>query len=147
MTHAVLAGFLLLALLAPGALPAQPPAAPAAPEANVPELDRARMDALLARPGELVVVDVRRAEEIAAKGGFPVFLSVQLGDLERASPFLPRDRTVVTVSNHAARAKKAAALLTASGFRVAGAIGVDGYAAAGGTLVGQAAAPQPASRP
>jgi gluconolactonase len=112
-----------------------PSVVPAGVEA--PVLSRAQIDALLAKPGEVLFLDVRRADEIGVKGGFPVFLSVQLAQLERFLPFIPRDRTIVPVSNHAGRAKKAASLLTANGFRVAGVAGVDGYAAEGGTLVGQ----------
>lgn len=137
---------LTAALLFSSASLAQPAPMPSAAEAAVVELDRPRLDALLAKPAEVLVIDVRRPEEIVAKGGFPVFLSVQLADLPRALPFIPADRTLVTVSNHAARAKKAAALLAASGRRVAGAVGVEGYEAAGGTLVGKAGT-APAPRP
>ena len=117
-----------------------------------PVLDRAQVDALLARPEELVIIDVRRPDELAAKGGFPVYLSIQARDLEKNLAYIPRDRTVVTVSNHAGRAGPAADLLAARGFKVAGAIGADGYAEAGGALVKvapppprQAAAPAPAA--
>ncbi|MFD1034065.1 LysR substrate-binding domain-containing protein [Sphingomonas hankookensis] len=74
------------------------------------KLDRARVDALLAAPSGVVFVDVRRADEISAIGGLPAYLSIPLSDLERLSGFIPRERQVVTVSNHAARALKAAAL-------------------------------------
>jgi len=132
-----LAALLVAGCLAvPVAASAQPPAQPAK-AAEVPSLSRSQIDALLARPSEVLILDVRRPDEISVKGGFPVYLSVQLAQLEQYLPFIPRDRTIVPVSNHAGRAKKAAALLTARGFRVAGVAGVEGYAAEGGTLVGQ----------
>jgi rhodanese-related sulfurtransferase len=113
---------------------AQQPVAAAAQEHG---LSRAQIDALLAKPSEILVLDVRRADEISTIGGFPVYLSIQLADLERSLAFIPRDRTILTVSNHAARAQKAAALLASNGFRVAGAAGAQNYAAEGGTLTGQ----------
>jgi gluconolactonase len=113
---------------------AQQPAATATAEHG---LSRAQIDALLAKPNEILVLDVRRADEISTIGGFPAYLSIQLADLERSLAFIPRDRAILTVSNHAARALKAAALLAARGFKVAGAAGAQNYAAEGGTLTGQ----------
>jgi gluconolactonase len=125
-----------LVIATAGAPPAaaQQPAAAAAAEHG---LSRAQIDALLARPNEILILDVRRADEISAIGGFPAYLSIQLADLERSLAFIPRDRAILTVSNHAARALKAAALLAARGFKVAGAAGAQNYAAEGGTLTGQ----------
>jgi rhodanese-related sulfurtransferase len=64
-----------------------------------------------------------------------VYLSVQFADLESSLAWIPKDRRVVTVSNHAARAGKAADLLAAKGYDVAGAIGVELYEKDGGTLI------------
>ena len=122
-------------------------AAPTLADAQVRSLDRAHLDALLAKPGSVLVLDVRRADEISAIGGFPVYLSIQSADLERSLASIPRDRTIVTVSNHAARATKAAALLTANGFQVAGAVGAQNYAAEGGKLTGQKPAASAAAEP
>ena len=115
------------------------PAKPAGGEAQAytaksPVLSRAQFDALLANPKDLVVIDVRRPDELTAKGGFPVYLSIQSKELEKYLDFIPKDRTIVTVSNHAGRAGKSADLLTEKGFKVAGAIGVEGYESEGGTL-------------
>lgn len=101
---------------------------------KVKKLDRADVDALLAKPETLVFVDVRRPDELTSKGGFPVYLSIQSSELEKSLAYVPRDRTIVTVSNHAARAGAAGDLLIAKGFQVAGAIGVETYEAQGGTL-------------
>jgi gluconolactonase len=111
------------------------PAAVAAPAA--PVLDRAQIDGLLAAPDKVVVLDVRRADEISTIGGFPAFLNIQAADLEKHLAYVPRDRKIITVSNHAARAKRAAALLEARGFQVAGAAGAQDYEAQGGQLTGK----------
>lgn len=118
---------------------------PSAAEARIKTLDRAAIDALLATPEKVLVIDVRRADEISTIGGFPVFLNIQSADLERLIGYVPRDRDIITVSNHAHRAVRAGAQLAARGFRVAGAAGVQDYEAQGGTLVGKkAASPAPA---
>jgi len=36
-------------------------------------------------------------------GGFPVYLSIQVADIENSLEWIPKDRTIVTVSNHANR--------------------------------------------
>jgi rhodanese-related sulfurtransferase len=104
-------------------------------------LSRAEVDALRAQPTKVLFIDVRRPDEVTAKGGFPVYLSIQIGDLESNLPWIPKDRQIVTVSNHAARAGKAADLLAAKGFKVAGAVGVELYEKDGGAL--SKIAPQP----
>src|ERR1700733_13369705 len=91
----------------------------AASQAHV--LTRAELDQLLAQPGKVLIVDVRRPDEIASVGGLPVYLNVQLAELPHSYDWIPKDRTIVTLSNHAARARKAAELLTSAGFHVAGA--------------------------
>jgi gluconolactonase len=127
--------------LALGALPAlaqTPPAAPAAAEAAAPAQSKAQIDALLAAPDKVVVLDVRRPDEISKIGGFPAYLNIQAADLDRSLAYIPRDRKIITVSNHAARARKAAALLSEKGFQVAGAAGAQDYEAQGGKLAGKA---------
>lgn len=117
---------------------ASPPApaadAAAAPAFKAHALTRPELDALLAKPEKIVIIDVRRPDELTAIGGFPVYLSIQLAELEKSLAYIPRDRQVITVSNHAARAGKAADLLTAKGFKVAGAVGAQTYEAEGGAL-------------
>jgi len=97
-------------------------------------LSRPELDKLLAQPSGLLVIDVRRPDEIASIGGLPVYLNVQVKDLEGRLPWIPRERTIITVSNHAKRAGAAADLLSARGFKVAGAVGVQTYEQQGGTL-------------
>lgn len=133
----------IFALGVPAGAEAQAPAASPpvtagdAVRATPAKLDRAKVDALLATPDTVVFIDVRRADEISDIGGLPVFLNIQASELDRFLPYIPRDRQVVTVSNHAGRATKAAALLAARGFTVAGAVGVEDYVAQGGTLYGR----------
>ena len=75
---------------------------------------------MLTKPNELLIIDLRRPDELTRIGGFPVYLSIQIKDLEQQLAWIPKDRTIVTVSNHAARSGRAADLLTAKGFKVAG---------------------------
>ena len=77
----------------------------------------------------------RRPDEVTAIGGFPVYLSIQIGDLEKSLPFIPKDRTIIALSNHAARGGRAADILAKAGFKVAGAAGAEDYEAEGGTLI------------
>ena len=98
-------------------------------------LSKAEVDALLAKPDSVVFVDLRAPEEFIRFGSFPVFLSVQNKDLEKQLAWLPRDRTIVTVSNHSQRAGAAGDLLSAKGFNVVGATGAEEYEVAGGTAV------------
>ena len=99
-----------------------------------PKLNRAQLDALLAKPEQVLLIDVRRPDEVTAIGGFPAYLSIQAKELEQQVASIPRDRTIVTVSNHAGRALKAATLLAARGFKVAGGVGAQDYEAEGGKL-------------
>lgn len=105
-----------------------------APAFKAHVLKRAELDALLAHPEKIVVIDLRRPDEIQSIGSLPVYLSIQTGELQRSQGYIPKDRTVITVSNHAARAGKAADALTAAGFNVAGAVGVQFYEKEGGML-------------
>ncbi len=134
---------LMLVLAAAPAMAAdEAPAKPAtvgeaakAPASKAHILNRAEIDDLLAKPDQVVFIDVRRPDELTAIGGFPVYLSIQAKDLEKNLAFIPKDRTIVTVSNHAGRAGKSADLLADKGFKVAGAAGVEGYKAEGGTII------------
>ena len=67
-------------------------------------------------------------------GSFPVYLSIQLADLEKSLAWIPKDRKIVTVSNHAGRAGRAGDLLAAKGFNVVGRVGVQNYEEQGGKL-------------
>ena len=98
-------------------------------------LARAEVDALLAKPDSVLFIDLRAPAELIQFGSFPVFLSVQNKDLERELAWLPKDRAIVTVSNHAQRAGAAADLLAARGFNVVGATGAEEYEVQGGTAV------------
>lgn len=125
--------------LAPALMAAEPAAAKPAADAHPytaksPKLNRAQVDELLAKPDEVLFVDVRRPDELTKIGGFPVYFSVQSNELEQKLAFIPDDRKIVTVSNHAGRAGKSADLLADKGFDVVGAVGVEDYQAEGGSL-------------
>ncbi len=98
-------------------------------------LTKADVDALLAKPDSVLFIDLRTPAEFIQYGSFPVFLSIQNKDLEKQLAWLPRDRRIVTVSNHSQRAGAAADLLAAKGFDVAGATGAEEYEVEGGTSV------------
>lgn len=113
------------------------PATPAAPKPwtyKTPRLERGAVDKLLAKPNKLVVIDVRRPDELTAKGGFPVYLSIQHKELEKSLAYIPKDRSILLVSNHAYRAGAAGDVLSAKGYKVAGATGSEDYEAQGGTI-------------
>ena len=104
------------------------------PASQAKVLTRADIDALLAKPDQVLIIDVRRPDEVKDVGGFPVYLSIQIGDLQKSLAWIPRDRTIIALSNHAARGGRAADILTKAGFKVAGAAGAEDYEAQGGTL-------------
>lgn len=124
---------LLLILLSSAVSFAQQPGAAQASKAKI--LTRAEFDALLATPGRVLLIDVRRPTEIAMNGGFPVYLNIQAADLEKHLSEIPTDKPLIMVSNHAHRAGLAADLLESKGFKIAGAIGAQVYESQGGTLV------------
>lgn len=153
--------FLLLAAPAFGQTPAAAPAqasaqanAQASAQASAPaqafvynfktpKLNKAEIDALLANPDDVLFVDLRRPDEIAKIGSFPVYLNVQINDLDKAFAFIPKDRKIVTVSNHAARAGKAGDVLAEKGFKVVGAVGSQTYQEEGGLNVHVVQIPPP----
>jgi len=86
------------------AFAAEPVAAPAAKPKNLShELTKVEFEQLLQKPNELLIIDLRRPDELTKIGGFPVYLSIQAKDLEQQLEWIPKGRTIVTVSNHAAR--------------------------------------------
>jgi rhodanese-related sulfurtransferase len=117
------------------AFAAEPAAAPAAKSKTLAhELTRAEFEQLLTKPNELLIIDLRRPDELTRIGGFPVYLSIQSKDLEQQLDWIPKGRTIVTVSNHASRSGRAADLLTAKGYKVAGLLGAQTYEEQGGKL-------------
>jgi len=103
--------------------------------AKSPKLNRAQIDVWLAKPSEIILIDLRQPDEISKIGGFTAYLSIQSKELENSLAFIPKDRAIITVSNHAGRAGKGADLLTTKGYKVLGAVGVQDYEAEGGTLL------------
>ncbi len=132
-----------MALSSSMALAQQPPAAPREPSYKAHVLTPAELDKLIETPNKLLFIDVRRPDEVSKNGGFPVYLSIQADQLEKGLAWIPKDRTIVTVSNHAARGGVAADLLTGKGFKVAGTVGSQTYEQAGGKAVTHIAVPPP----
>ena len=127
-----------LAAAAPLAYSADSPqgsgAAAKAPASKAHVLSREELDKLLAQPGKVLVIDVRWLDEVSEIGWLPVYLSIQANDHKKSLAWIPKDRLIVTLSNHAGRAGKAADLLTANGFKVAGVAGAQTYEQQGGKL-------------
>src|SRR6266852_2058996 len=98
-------------------------------------LNRAELDDLSSHPDRILLVDLRRPDEVSTIGGFPGYLSIQIGELEKHLSEIPKDKIIVTVSNHANRASRAADLLNSKGFNVAGAVGAQTYESEGGKLL------------
>lgn len=109
-------------------------------------LTNAEMDALLARPSEIMLIDLRRPDELTNNGGFPVYLSIQFDQLEKSLAWIPRDRAIVLVSNHAGRAGRAYDTMIKAGFKVAGVIGAQVYESQGGKLTKIAPPPPSANK-
>jgi rhodanese-related sulfurtransferase len=128
--------------------PAPTAAAPAAQAQpynhKVPQLHRAEIDALLADPSKVLFVDLRRPDEVSAIGTFPVYLSVQVADVAKELASIPKERAIVTVSNHAGRAGIAGDVLKEKGYNVVGAVGSQLYEEEGGKIVKIAVPPHPA---
>jgi rhodanese-related sulfurtransferase len=99
-----------------------------------PKLTRAQLDKLLGHPEKILFIDLRRPDEIGSIGSFPIYLSIQAKTLADSLDYIPKNRKLITVSNHAGRAAAAADLLVTKGFKVVGAVGVQDYEAEGGTL-------------
>jgi rhodanese-related sulfurtransferase len=104
------------------------------PVSKAKKLTNAEFDAYLEHPEQVLLIDVRRPDEVSNIGGFPVYLSIQAKDLKNHLSEIPKDRAIITVSNHAARAGAAADLLADNGFKVLGAVGADTYQNDGGKL-------------
>ncbi|MDR1349626.1 MAG: rhodanese-like domain-containing protein [Zoogloeaceae bacterium] len=110
------------------------PTAPRQWTYKTPKIDRAAVDKYLADPGKVVILDVRRPDELIRNGSFPAFLSIQLADLEKHIAYIPKDRAIIIVSNHAWRGGAAGDQLSAKGYNVVGAAGSLDYEEQGGAI-------------
>jgi rhodanese-related sulfurtransferase len=141
-----LAALLGLSFIAHAQTTAAPPAAAASAaqwKYKTPRLKAAEVDALLAQPEKLLVLDLRRPDELIKYGSFPVYLNIQNKELEKQLAYLPKDRVILTVSNHAQRAGRAGDLLSEKGFKVVGATGSEDYEQEGGKAVAHIQPPAP----
>ncbi len=118
----------------PGAAPAVTPASDPAYTYKTLRLNRAAVDAVLSKPEQALILDVRRPDELAKIGGFPVYLSIQANDVQKSLGFIPRDRLIIVVSNRAHRAGAVGDILHGLGYNVVGATGVLDYQDEGGVL-------------
>jgi hypothetical protein len=74
-----------------------------APASKAKVLTRVELDKLLTTPDRVLLIDVRRPDEIASIGGFPVYLSIQAADIDKHLSEIPKDKLIVLVSNHAGK--------------------------------------------
>ena len=135
---ALLAASLVLpvtAAMAQSTVPSEPSASASIYKYKTPKLNRAQIDNLLLEPKKVLFIDLRRPDEVSKIGTFPVYLNVQAKELEKHLAFIPKERGIVTVSNHAGRAGAAGDLLSDNGFKVLGAVGSQNYEEEGGTIV------------
>ena len=134
-----------LSLLSPAVYAQQPAtgAGHSAPASKAKVLTNAEFDELVAQPDSVLLIDVRRPDEISSIGGFPVYLSIQVKDLKEHLVEIPKNKEIITVSNQAHRAAAAADVLTDAGFKVAGAVGAETYEKGGGKLYKVAVPPPP----
>ncbi len=109
------------------------------------QLTRNQVDALLGNPKKLLIVDLRRPDELVKYGSFSAYLNLQVKDLPELLEYIPKDRLILTVSNRAHRAGAAGDILSAAGYKVAGAIGSEDYREAGGTITKVTPPPAPAA--
>src|SRR5437879_4330204 len=72
-----------------------------APSPTGKEIQRAELDALLAHPEKVFVLDLRAPEEIAKIGTLPGYVNIPLADLESRLAEIPKDKIILPVSNHA----------------------------------------------
>lgn len=110
------------------------------------ELTRAEFEDLLTKPDQVLLIDLRRPDEVTKVGGFPAYFSIQIADLDKNLAWIPRDRTIITVSNHATRSGQAADILAKNGFKVAGTVGAQTYEEQGGKLTKIVPPPPAANR-
>jgi len=123
----------------PVAVNAQQPAATGtahtAPAGKTKVFTRAEFDQAIAANPDAILLDLRRPDEITNIGGFPVYLSIQIAELDKYWEKIPKGAKIITVSNHAARAVKAGDKLGDKGVTVLGAVGAQTYEQEGGTIV------------
>ncbi|WP_290867169.1 rhodanese-like domain-containing protein [Aquabacterium sp.] len=155
-TSLILALSLAFSGIAAHAQQAASAATPAASTASAPayvappwtyktkQLNRNEVDKLLGNPKKLLIIDLRRPDELVKYGSFATYLNLQLKDLPELLEYIPKDRVILTVSNRAHRAGAAGDILTAAGYKVAGATGSEDYREAGGTIV-KVSPPAPAA--
>ena len=102
---------LLASILVPSAMFAQQAAnianTHAAPVGKTKVFTKQEFDEVTASNPDVILLDLRRPDEITNIGGFPVYLSIQFADIDKYWQHIPKGAKVITVSNHAARAVKA----------------------------------------
>jgi rhodanese-related sulfurtransferase len=114
------------------------------------ELHRAEIEAFMAAPDKVLILDVRSPGEVAYWGAFPVYLDIQsdegdaqAGGIQKHMAEIPKDKPIVAVSGRANRSGFAAALLEKNGFKIVGAVGAMTFGEEGGQLKKDVPKPAP----
>ena len=77
--------------------------------------------------GKYYFLDVREPSELQQYGSVKGYVNIPLGQVEKRLSEIPKDRTIVTMCEHGARATKAAEILQKNGYKVVGACGLAEY--------------------
>ena len=104
-----------------------------AEQSSIKKLSTAEVDQLLDSHKHVYILDVRKPEEIAQLGTLKGSINIPIDQLEQRLNEVPKNKLILTLSNHAGRGSKAAELLEKNGYKVAGAAGIQTYTADGGT--------------
>lgn len=85
--------------------------------------------------GKVFLLDVRSAEEIAQLGTLKGYANIPIDQLEKRMGEIPKDKPIITACSGGVRASRAAAMLKAKGYDVAGACGLKGLDKEGMELI------------
>jgi hypothetical protein len=110
---------------------------------KTPELTVAQIDHWLAKPDQVLVLDIRRPDELIRFGSFPVFLNIQYADLEKTLLTFQKIAISLLYLITPAALFAAGDLLTSKGYKVIGAAGSENYEQQGGKAVTKIQKPAP----
>lgn len=82
---------------------------------------------LLAKPRQVLFIDVREPNEIAVTGTLQGALTIPIGQLEQRLKEVPKDKPIVPFCRLGGRATSAANLLNQKGYKTVGVFGMEDY--------------------
>lgn len=108
----------ILALFAGASLLAQNKPAEAEKKLSADELKE------LLEKKDVFFLDVREPKELEELGTIKGYVNIPLGQLEKRTAEVPKDKLIVTACNRGVRAANAAAILRKNGYKVIGSCGL-----------------------